>query len=70
MIAFLTYFFAWYHGQFWPNLFADILWALVIVLCTHYLAKLLRKQHKQHLDLAERHHREIKKALGVEEAIE
>lgn len=70
MSAFLNYFFSWYKGQFWPNLLADILWGLVILLATRYLARLLKRQHKQHLDQANRHHKELKDALGLSEATE
>lgn len=57
----------WYRGQIWSNIFASILCGLVVLFATRVILKLLRKQHKEHMDQQDRHHRELKQALNIQD---
>lgn len=64
-MSFVTYYFHWYQGQIWPNILASIICGLFVLVASHTILKLLRKQHKEHLEIQERQHREIKEALNI-----
>jgi len=51
----MSYFFNWYHGQIWPNIIASVLTGAFVFIATHFILRLLHKQHvertAQHLEL-------------------
>jgi uncharacterized membrane protein len=61
MLPFLHYYFApvkqpWWAGNIYGNLLASVLCGIAVFIASRYLLKLLKKQHKEHIDLLKEHH--------------
>jgi hypothetical protein len=48
---------AWPDGIILGNLLASLIWGLPAIL---HLDRLARRHHKEHMDLLDKHHREVK----------
>lgn len=64
MNAFFHYMFnptntSWWNGAVYANLLADTLWAVVVIVSTRYVVKLLKRQHQERLDQQQLHHLEL-----------
>lgn len=69
MRAFYHYYFfpvhqAFWQGAIWGNILASIVVGTVVITCTRYLFKLVRRQHKEHTALLMGHHQALTQSLS------